>query len=210
LFRKSSAAIVPFLSRRIDMTKQSNNKGVFRIIGGRWKGKKMHFVATQGLRPTTDRVRETLFNWLMFDIDGARCLDLFAGSGSVGLEALSRGAEHVDLFEMNRLAAKKLTENAASLEGTSHTVHLTDSIKRLKHGTDLPYDLVFIDPPFRKNLLPDTLSALVEYGWLKSGSLIYLEAEKELNDVELPANWYEKKSKSAGQVSYRLFEVVSD
>jgi 16S rRNA (guanine966-N2)-methyltransferase len=191
------------------MTKQSSSKGVFRIIGGRWKGKKMHFIATQGLRPTTDRVRETLFNWLMFDIAKSRCLDLFAGSGSVGLEALSRGAQHVDLFEMNKLAANKLSDNAATLEGASYTVHLTDSIKRLKHGTDTPYDLVFIDPPFRQNLLPETFSALSAHGWLKVGSLIYLEAEKELVDVELPINWNEKKSKTAGQVCYRLFEVVS-
>jgi 16S rRNA (guanine966-N2)-methyltransferase len=190
------------------MTKQSNNKGVFRIIGGRWKGKKIHFVATEGLRPTTDRVRETLFNWLMFDITGARCLDLFAGSGSVGLEALSRGAAHVDLFEMNRLAAKKLADNAASLEGSSHTIHNTDSISRLKHGVESAYDLIFIDPPFRKNLLPDTLSSLAEHGWLKVGSLIYLETEKDLNGVDIPVNWIEKKSKTAGQVSYRLFEVT--
>lgn len=191
------------------MAKSGSNKGVFRIIGGNWKGKKVHFIATEGLRPTTDRVRETVFNWLMFDVRDALCLDCFAGSGSLGMEALSRGASHVDFFEMNRAAAKKLQANVNELHGASATIHQTDAIKRLQFSPDQPYDIVFIDPPFRKELLPKTIDALVDNGWLKDGTLVYLEREKELMSVALPDSWQQTKHKQAGQVDYSLFEVGS-
>jgi len=143
----------------------------------------------------------------MFDIRDARCLDCFAGSGALGIEALSRGASHVDFFEMNRLAAKKLKQNVDDLQGADATIHQTDAIKRLQHDPEQAYDIVFIDPPFRQDLLPQAFDALSANGWLKQGSLVYLEREKELMTIELPDNWQQIKHKQAGQVDYSLFRV---
>ncbi len=171
--------------------------GVVRIISGQWKGRKLPVRDVEGLRPTTDRVKETIFNWLAPHVRGTRCLDLFAGSGGLGLEALSRYAEQVTLIEMDRGAADQLKKNLTTLGSSQGQVIQADAVSWLQ-GPATPFDLVFLDPPFRRELLE-------QRGWLASDALIYLEREKEMADLTLPASWKLLKDKQAGQVCYQLY-----
>jgi 16S rRNA (guanine966-N2)-methyltransferase len=172
-----------------------------RIIGGRWRGRKLDFPMVAAIRPTPDRVRETVFNWLQHNIVDARCLDLFAGSGALGFEALSRGAAHVDFVEREPLVIRYLRETLQRLEGTGE-VHGVDSLKWLQTA-QRPYDIVFLDPPFGANLLPQVSQALEAGGYLTPHSLIYIEQGAD-TDVQLPVEWELTRSKTAGQVGYHL------
>lgn len=184
------------------------NVGFVRIISGLWRGRKLPVQDAQGLRPTTDRVKETLFNWLAADIPHARCLDLFAGSGGLGFESASRQAELVTMIELNPQAFQQLQKNVASLKATNIQVVNTDALSFLKQpGT--PHHVVFIDPPFRKGLLDETVTLLEQNGWLAEDAMIYIETEKELSIAGLPENWHLHREKTAGQVSYRLYERTS-
>jgi len=182
------------------MAKGSNT---LRIIGGEWRGRKLRFADGEGLRPTTDRVRETLFNWLQPVIGGARCLDLFSGSGALGLEALSRGAAEVVFLDTNPRAIAALKENLALLNADNGQVIRGDALAFLR-GEPQPFDIVFVDPPFRRDLLQPALRQLAEGGWLASGARIYIELESEQAEPALPEGWELLRSKRAGQVAYHL------
>jgi len=178
--------------------------GQIRIIGGQWRGRKLPVPDSPGLRPTTDRVRETLFNWLAPHMVDARCLDCFAGSGALGLEALSRYAGSATLLEMERHVAQQLQKNLATLNARNAQVVNTNSLTFLAQaGT--PHDVVFIDPPFRKGLLEETLTLLENNGWLADDALIYVESEVENGLPPVPAHWDLHREKVAGQVAYRLY-----
>ena len=184
------------------------DEGELRIIAGDWRGRRLSFPAIQGLRPTPDRVRETLFNWLQAYVPGARCLDLFAGSGALGLEALSRGAESVTFVDNAPAVTQRLRENLNLLKARNAEVVQAAAMEWLgQRQTDLEprYDLVFLDPPFRCDLLPLACELLESRNLLADQALIYIEAESELGMPRLPDNWRELRSKTAGQVSYRLF-----
>ncbi|MDO6499458.1 16S rRNA (guanine(966)-N(2))-methyltransferase RsmD [Photobacterium sanguinicancri] len=186
---------------------QQNNRqtGFVRIISGRWRGRKLPVHDVEGLRPTTDRVKETVFNWLAQDLYQAKCLDLFAGSGGLGFEALSRGADSLTLLELDSKAANQIKQNLATIGAENATLHNTDALKFLAQaGT--PHDVVFIDPPFRKDLIASVIELLENNGWLTPQAMIYIETEKELGDLPTPAHWHLHREKIAGQVSYRLFE----
>jgi 16S rRNA (guanine966-N2)-methyltransferase len=174
-----------------------------RIIGGRWRSRRLHFPDVEGLRPTPDRVRETLFNWLAPLIEGARCLDLFAGSGALGIEALSRGAAEVIFIERQPLAARQLRQNLAQLGEPSAQVIQTDALVWLG-GPSRPFDVIFLDPPFGVDLLVPACKKLEQGDWLADGARIYLETERDAGNLELPENWKLIREKTAGQVSYRL------
>ncbi len=178
--------------------------GSVRIISGRWRGRKLPVHDVEGLRPTTDRVKETVFNWLAPDIPQSRCLDLFTGSGGLAFEALSRGAEHVTLCELDKKAAQQLQTNIQSLGANNAQLLNVDSVQWLDTPAT-PFDLVFIDPPFRKDLLDNVIHKLEHNGWLTPNAIIYIEAEKELGVITTPAHWRLHREKTAGQVSYRLF-----
>ncbi|AGP42581.1 16S rRNA (guanine(966)-N(2))-methyltransferase [Serratia plymuthica] len=177
--------------------------GQIRIIGGQWRGRKLPVPNSPGLRPTTDRVRETLFNWLAPVIQGARCLDCFAGSGALGLEALSRYAGSATLLEFERPVAQQLEKNLALLQGKGTVVN-TNALSWLA-GNGQPFDVVFLDPPFRKGLLAETVTLLEQQGWLADEAWIYVEAEAESAAADVPANWQLHREKVAGQVAYRLY-----
>ena len=182
----------------------SSGSGQIRIIGGQWRGRKLPVPDSPGLRPTTDRVRETLFNWLAPYLVGARCLDCFAGSGALGLEALSRYAADATLLEMERGVAQQLQKNLATLKSSAAKVVNTNTLNFLsQHGE--PHDIVFVDPPFRKGLLEATLNLLETRGWLAPQALIYVESEVENGLPPVPANWQLHREKVAGQVAYRLY-----
>ena len=179
--------------------------GFVRIIAGKWRGRKLPVKDLQGLRPTTDRVKETVFNWLQTDLYQACCLDLFAGSGSLGFEALSRQAEHVTFVEKNAQANRQLAINMKSLQIDNASLHHTDALKFLtsKQSNKNSYDLVFIDPPFHQNLLEESCDTLESSGMITTDSLIYIETE--LSSVNLPVTWTLVKEKKAGQVYFRLY-----
>ena len=182
----------------------SGGSGQIRIIGGQWRGRKLPVPDSPGLRPTTDRVRETLFNWLAPSMVDARCLDCFAGSGALGLEALSRYAASTTLLEMERHVAQQLQKNLATLKAEHGKVVNTNTLTYLNQsGT--PHDVVFVDPPFRKGLLEETLNLLEVNGGLADGALIYVESEVENGLPPVPANWSLHREKIAGQVAYRLY-----
>ena len=174
-----------------------------RIIGGEWRGRKLDFPDHPGLRPTTDRVRETLFNWLAPIIRGARCLDLFAGSGAIGFEALSRGAGKVVMVEKDAHVAAQLRKNLALLKAGHGSVIHTNALEYLQ-GTPQKFEVAFLDPPFGRDLLLPSCSLLELHGWLTDDARIYLESEKAVLPEELPAGWEMVKDKKAGQVHYYL------
>ncbi|EJG0602746.1 16S rRNA (guanine(966)-N(2))-methyltransferase [Cronobacter sakazakii] len=182
----------------------SSGSGQIRIIGGQWRGRKLPVPDSPGLRPTTDRVRETLFNWLAPYLVGARCLDCFAGSGALGLEALSRYAADATLLEMERGVAQQLQKNLATLKSSAAKVVNTNTLNFLNQNGE-PHDIVFVDPPFRKGLLEETLNLLETRGWLAPQALIYVESEVENGLPSVPASWQLHREKVAGQVAYRLY-----
>jgi len=175
-----------------------------RIIGGTWRSRLLHFDDAPGLRPTPARVRETLFNWLQYDVAGSRCLDLFAGSGALGFEAASRGAREVVQVEGDAKACKNLRANAAALGGDKTRI-IESEADRFLAGRPEAFDLVFLDPPFAKNLALKTCLLLEQNGWLSAQALIYVETEVDLELTGLPDNWQLLKHKTAGEVAYRLF-----
>ncbi|WP_411705326.1 16S rRNA (guanine(966)-N(2))-methyltransferase [Edaphovirga cremea] len=183
---------------------QTQPAGQIRIIGGQWRGRKLPVPHSPGLRPTTDRVRETLFNWLAPIIQGARCLDCFAGSGALGLEALSRYAGSATLLEFERPVAQQLQKNLALLQPNKGEIITTNTLNWLaKAGT--PYNVVFLDPPFRKGMLEESMRLLEQYGWLADDAWIYVEAEAESAVTDVPERWQLHREKVAGQVAYRLY-----
>lgn len=192
---------------RINSSNQEPRQ-MLRIIGGEWRSRKVPFPSVENLRPTPDRVRETLFNWLQNITPGARCLDLFAGSGALGLEALSRGASSVTFIDSSPAATYQLKDNLQTLKCQNGEVITSSALSWLEArqtDTEPRYDLVFLDPPFRKEMIPIICELLEKRNLLSDHAVIYIEAESELSQLVVPANWDENRSKTAGQVTYRLF-----
>ena len=178
-----------------------------RIIAGSWRGRRLRFPDVPQIRPTPDRVRETLFNWLGERIRGARCLDLFAGSGALGLEALSRGARAVEFVECHGASARALAQllRAWGAGADCAAVHTGDALAWLQRPAR-PFDVVFLDPPFGSDLLPRAARELDARGWLSPGALIYVECPAREGLPALPAAWQPLKEKRSGEVGYHLFE----
>ncbi|WP_345881106.1 16S rRNA (guanine(966)-N(2))-methyltransferase RsmD [Shewanella algae] len=187
------------------MAKNRPGSGQVRIITGQWRSRKLPIQDLEGLRPTTDRVRETLFNWLAGELSGSSVLDCFGGSGALALEALSRYAAFARVYELQKTAAQQLQQNLQTLKCDSAEVINGDVLAGLARPADRRFDIVFIDPPFRKGLAEQTLTLLARHQWLNPGALIYLEVESELQQLPIPADWEALKEKQAGQVSYRLY-----
>ena len=184
------------------------SSGSVRIIGGKWRSRNLRFVSVDGLRPTGSRIRETLFNWLAPTIEGARCLDLFAGSGALCFEALSRGADCCVAVEANSQAVSELRHNQAQLMANNLDIVSGDCQKLLERGnTAKPYDIIFLDPPFDMQLHKQVSRLLISGNWLASKAQIYCEfPATEAQD--LPLSWRLIKDTIAGNVRYCLFEYV--
>lgn len=174
-------------------------RGTIRIIAGTWRGRKLAVADKPDLRPTADRLRETLFNWLAFDVPNSRCLDLFAGTGALGLEAASRGAQQVVLVEQDRALTRSLQTTLNQWQAATVTVVCADALHYLQK-TATPFDLVFLDPPFKSNILSTVCVLLEENGWLSEYAYIYLEMAKNSDEPSLPATWKVRKRQQAGQV----------
>jgi 16S rRNA (guanine966-N2)-methyltransferase len=181
----------------------SSYPGKLRIIGGQWRGRQLNVPEAEGLRPTPDRVRETLFNWLQPVIAGASCLDLFAGSGALCLEALSRGAGRAVLVEKAGPVVERLRQHVETLQAQNATVVLADALDFLRQ-TPQAFDIIFIDPPFKSDLIGYCAEQVEAQGWIKPGGLVYIEAPSTLLTLPLPAAWELIRSKKAGQVGYHL------
>lgn len=182
-------------------------KGEVRIIGGIFRGRKLSFPEKDDLRPTPNRVKETLFNWLMNDIRNARCLDAFAGSGSLGFEALSRGAKEVVMIESSREVFACLERNSQTFGSGSSQLQLLqeDSLSYLE-STEDPFDIIFLDPPFKGPYLDQCLQIIHKRPCLTEGGLLYVESPKEM--VLNAEDWLLRKAKKASQVYYALFEKI--
>ncbi len=175
-----------------------------RIIGGRWRGRKLSFPDALGLRPTGDRLRETLFNWLQVHLPERRCLDLFSGSGALGFEAASRAAAEVVMVEANPQVVRSLATNIELLRADQIRLVSGKAQSYLQQPPE-PFDLVFLDPPFADDVLPEVFS-LLEQGWLAEGALIYIEQPLR-TELVFPADWQMLKQKQAGQVQVWLLAV---
>ena len=179
-------------------------RGRLRIVAGNWRSRVLEIAAVPGLRPTSERIRETLFNWLEPRIAGARCLDLFAGTGALGLEALSRGAASVVFVENSPGAVDALRKNVSSLNASAAEIQSTNAISYLQMAPAGSFDLVFLDPPFDDDN-PDELCRLIdERGLLARGANVYLEQDRARAEPSLPDGWSVVKNKTAGNVRYML------
>jgi 16S rRNA (guanine966-N2)-methyltransferase len=167
-----------------------------------WRGRRLRFPPQPEIRPTPDRVRETLFNWLATRVPGARCLDLFAGSGALGLESLSRGASQVTFVERDGAAVRELRARLAEWRADGARVEQSDAVRFLQGPAQL-FDIVFLDPPFASDLLSQT-GRLLEERWLAPGALIYVETDAHAGLPPLPQSWKVTKAKQAGAVGYHL------
>lgn len=178
-----------------------------RIVGGRWRGMRIDFPPIEAIRPSPDRVRETLFNWLQAQIVGTRCLDLFAGSGALGIEALSRGAAAVTFVDREPQIGRHLTQTLERLGASGASVQVEDAARFLNRPPQ-PFDVVFLDPPFASALLQTAFTRLPQ-GWLAPEAHIYVECPADAPLPPLPAGWMVYRSKQAGQVGYHLLRATA-
>jgi len=183
-----------------------NKLGQLRIIAGKWRGRKLNFPDVDGLRPTPDRVRETVFNWLQADIGAARCLDLFSGSGALGFEAASRGAAKVTMVELDRKAARQLIENSQLLS-VEHCHVENKTAQQFLANNNEHYDIVFIDPPYKANLWTEIATLLMSTNCLGDDAVIYMECPRKADLPDLPQQWQLVKDKTAGGIRYCLFRI---
>lgn len=186
----------------------SKNRGKVRITSGEWKNRNLEVPDIDGLRPTSERVRETLFNWLMPSIHKSVCLDLFAGSGSLGFEALSRGARHCTFVEKSKLAFSQIKTTRTILNAMNSEAHNCDAIDFLSSVHNHNFNLVFLDPPFSDDYLISSIESIHEYQLVSRGGYIYIEFNKNNDLFDLPDNWSVIRKKIYGNVCFILIEVV--
>jgi 16S rRNA (guanine966-N2)-methyltransferase len=182
--------------------------GRLRIVAGKWRSRLLPVIDAPGLRPTSERIRETLFNWLGPGIEGAQCLDLFAGTGALGIEALSRGAKKLLFVEKSASVAAAIRKNLGDLEATNAEVYHDDAVNFLNKSDPQSFDIVFLDPPFDMDLLAKSCGLLQEKGWLAANAIIYLEQSRGREKPVLPAGWVISHEKVAGKVSYSLVRAA--
>ena len=182
--------------------------GRLRIVAGNWRSRLLDVADVPGLRPTSQRIRETLFNWLATRLPGARCLDLFAGTGALGLEALSRGAREVVFIERAALAVATLEKQCAALDAVGATVLQLDAEVYLSRDHGAGFDIVFLDPPFGDDRLGELCRLLEQQHVLAPDALVYLEQDKSKPEVELPQGWRTLRNKTAGNVRYMLVQAT--
>ena len=188
---------------------QSARASSIRIIGGEWRSRKLTVPDAPGLRPTPDRVRETLFNWLAPTIQGARVLDAFTGSGALFLEALSRGASTGVAIDANTDAVNNLRRNLAVLQCDDAEVLRVDSLQYLSSKTEQGFDIVLLDPPFHQDLLLNACQLLEDNNWLNKDAWVYTESEQAPSSLGVPSTWRLHREKHTGQVHYTLWQKVS-
>jgi 16S rRNA (guanine966-N2)-methyltransferase len=196
------------ISREFGVQRRKGSVGRIRIIGGRWRGRFIAVPAVPGLRPTPDRLRETVFNWLQSRIVGSRCLDLFAGTGALGLEAASRGAAEVILVERDRRAVASMAASVEVLQADNVTLVRADAITLLNKASP-PFDFVFLDPPFGHGTVAICLDALVSGGWVNPESWVYSETEPTIAGLALPSGWETSRRTRVGDTEGRILRYAN-
>ncbi len=181
-----------------------------RIIAGKWRSRVINFPEFDSIRPTPNRIRETLFNWLQTRILGAQCLDLFAGSGALGFEALSRGAANAVFVDNHAGIITHLETQGAAFEASDFECVCLEALAWLRKPATQVFDIVFLDPPFNKALIPECLQLLQENHWLAPGAAIYVEQASTLEQLNLPSGLALAQHKRAGEVYYGLLEMPVD
>ena len=197
------------MARRQRKPNTKSPPGRLRIVAGNWRSRLLQIADVPGLRPTSERVRETVFNWLAPRIQGARCLDLFAGTGALGLEALSRGAASVVFVESSKRAAAMLRRNIEELDARQARLVQRDVVDYLTRPRPARFDIVFVDPPFAGGMIGDTCRRLAESGLLADDAVVYLEEDRSRSWPELPDGWSLDKARTAGNVRYALVTTKS-
>ena len=195
------------MAKRDGPAKKVSRPGRLRIVAGKWRSRLLPIADQQGLRPTSARVRETLFNWLSTGIRGSHCLDAFAGTGALGFEALSRGAATVTMIEKSPKVSELLRSSVELLEADNARIECADAMSFLNRRADKRYDIVFLDPPFTDDLVEECCHLLQSNGWLADRAAIYIEQDKSKPLAELPAGWQVTRSKKAGNVRFLLARV---
>ena len=185
---------------------RKTRSGRLRIVAGNWRSRLLDIADVKGLRPTSERIRETLFNWLVPRIQGARCLDLFAGTGALGLEALSRGARSAVFVEQSAPAVATLKANIEVLDAAGALIRQTDALEYLRGKPEGPFDLVFLDPPFAADLNEELCKLLEQRQVLAEDALVYIEQDRSKPEPTLPSGWHVQKNKTAGNVRYMLVQ----
>jgi len=190
------------------MTKVPGKKpsNTLRIIGGEWRHRKITFCDGPGLRPTQDRIRETLFNWLMFEVEGAVCLDMFAGSGALGFEALSRGARHVTFVDSSPKVLQTIQQNADVLKASRFDLVLGTCPQHVPPLSNAPFDIAFLDAPFHQGLINPTVAWLQQSGYLNPDAWIYFEIEKGGPPLQTPQEWIQHRHKETASLDYYLYK----
>ena len=186
--------------------KSQTQKGNLRIIGGVWKSRIIQFSGSRDLRPTADSIRETLFNWLAPEILGSKCLDLFAGSGSLGFEAASRGANKVHMVDNNHITTQQLLHTCRILASTQIDVYCQNAIDFLEKS-NTSYDIIFLDPPFEKNSLPQIISVLDQSDSVINNALVYIERRNKIDRFQLKKRWNVHKEKRNRNIIYGLYRL---
>ena len=183
------------------------SRGRLRIVAGIWRSRVLEIADVEGLRPTPERIRETLFNWLTPRMAGARCLDLFAGTGALGLEALSRGAAAAVFVENSKVAIAALRRNLASLDASGAVIHAGSATEYIDAAGAERFDIVFLDPPFADDNLAELCRLIDESELVTTNANVYLEQDRARPEPDLPDGWTVLKSKVAGNVRYTLAAV---
>lgn len=197
------------MMRKNKARQPTKSNGAIRIIGGLFRGRKVSVPLIDGLRPTPNRVRETLFNWLAPHLLGAYCLDCFGGSGALSFEAISRGAASVTMLENSRDAVSSVKKISAGLKITALNIVYVDALQWLTFTSPTPFDIVFIDPPFHQGLIDPCCALLESRGWLKPDAFVYIEHEHGLS-ISVPSAWQCHRTQRAGEVSCTLYRRCSD
>jgi 16S rRNA (guanine966-N2)-methyltransferase len=184
------------------------SESTVRIIGGKWRSRKISFPEVPNLRPTGDRLKETLFNWLGPRLRQARCLDAFAGSGALGLEAISRGARFAQFWEMNTQAYHQLSKNIELLEaGESTALDKSNAIEQLALKCSAPFEVIFLDPPFSDDVYETVLKNITQNGWLADNGLVAVEADSS-KSLSFGLDWHVYRCKVASGVQLYLLEAA--
>jgi 16S rRNA (guanine966-N2)-methyltransferase len=205
--KRYAISLVCHFPDRLDVSKSGKSNSV-RIIGGDWRGRKLPVADVPGLRPTGDRARETLFNWLQPWVLAADCADLFAGTGALGFEAASRGAASVLMIEKHPLAASILQQSTETLQATQVTVHRGGAMRMLENFMPDVFDIVFVDPPFDSNLGGVVLERLDRLGCVRRGGFVYVETPAS-QVIAPPPGWSAWRDKQMGEVRMQLFRRIS-
>lgn len=203
--RLNSTNLLSFTKMPHKSTSKSPQVSQLKIIAGQWRGRNIKFLQLEGVRPTPNRIRETLFNWLSPTINEARCLDLFAGSGILGIEALSRGASECTFLDLSSKVCNQIKAQLSLLNAGPNKIIHSDTKSWLQStSAKYQYDIIFMDPPFNQDLLPEYFRLLEETEILAPGGSLYVESESPINPVQLPNHWTLERHKSAGNVHYGL------